>query len=80
METSKTNVRFYFLSKTFLTIVSVFLSALVFAQDGTKSVDVNISSDSGGGFFGNTWVWVVGGAVFILLLVALLRGGGRKSA
>jgi len=28
--------------------------------------------------FSKPWVWVVGGAVFILLLVALLRGGGKK--
>ncbi|MDQ6814958.1 MAG: hypothetical protein M3040_14575 [Bacteroidota bacterium] len=67
-------------SKALLTLFSVFLSVLVFAQDATKTVDVNINSGSGGGFFSNTWVWVVGGAVFILLLVALLRGGGRKSA
>ena len=79
METSNTRLRFNFFSKALLTILSVFLSVLVFAQDATKSVDVNINSDSGGGFFGNTWVWVVGIAVFILLLVALLRGGGRKS-
>jgi hypothetical protein len=80
METSKINFRFNFLSKAMLTIFSVFLSALTFAQEATKSVDVNISSDNGGGFFANTWVWVVGVAVFILLLVALLRGGGRKTA
>lgn len=68
-----------FISKISLTVLSVLLSVFVFAQDATKSVDVNINSDSGGGFFSNTWVWVVGGAVFILLLVALLRGGGRRS-
>ncbi len=26
---------------------------------------------------GDSWLWVVGGAVFILLLVALLRGGKK---
>lgn len=72
------NIRLNLLSKTIFTIFSLFLSAFVFAQD-SKSLDVNISTDHGG-FFSNTWVWVVGIAVFILLLVALLRGGGRKSA
>jgi hypothetical protein len=36
----------------------------------TKSV-VSHSSD----WYASPWVWVVGAAVFILLLVALLRGG-----
>ncbi len=80
METSNTHFLPAFFSKALLTILTTFLSVLVFAQDATKSVDVNINSGSGGGFFSNTWVWVVGVAVFILLLVALLRGGGRKSA
>lgn len=80
MKTSNNVFRAGFLDKLLLTILAVFMSALVFAQDGTKSVDVNINSNSGGGgFFGSVWVWVVGAAVFILLLVALLRGG-RKSA
>lgn len=80
METSLKPMRPNIFSRTVLTILSVFLSVLVFAQDATKSVDVNINSNSGGGFFGSPWVWVVGIAIFILLLVALLRGGGRKSA
>jgi hypothetical protein len=80
METSNNHLSCHFINKALLTILSVLLSVVVFAQDATKSVDVNISSDSGGGFFSNTWVWVVGIAVFILLLVALLRGNGRRSA
>lgn len=50
----------------------VLLSFIASAQD--KSVDVNISSDKGGGgFMSSPIVWVIGIAVFILLLVALLR-------
>lgn len=58
-------------------------SAIAFAQDGDgKSLDVNITTDKGGG--GDNWyasplVWVIGAAVFILLLVAILRGGGRRA-
>jgi hypothetical protein len=80
METSIKPVLKNIFSKGLLTVLSVFVSMLVFAQDATKSVDVNINSDSDGGFFSSPIVWVVGAAVFILLLVALLRGGGRKSA
>lgn len=53
------------------------MQTIVWAQD--KTVDVNINSDKGGGqWYTNPWVWVIGGAVFILLLVALLRSNSNK--
>ena len=55
-----------------------FYSVLTFAQD--KGVDVDISLKKENEWYQNPIVWVIGGAVFILLLVALLRGGERKSA
>lgn len=63
-----------------LLFFSFILSVVAFAQEETKKVDVNISSDKGGGgnFFASPWVWVIGIAVFVLLLVALMRGGGRR--
>jgi hypothetical protein len=61
-------------SKLMLAIFSIFLSVVTFAQE-TKKVDVSIDTDKGGGnFFASPWVWVIGVAIFILLLVALLRG------
>lgn len=60
--------RIYFL------VLSAFLSAVALAQDGgTTNVDVNLKSDGGAGF---PWLWVIGGLVFVILLVALL-GGSR---
>jgi hypothetical protein len=47
----------------------------LFAQD--KGVDVDINVDKGGQWYTQPWVWIVGGAVFILLLVALLRSGKK---
>ncbi len=68
-----------FMTKILAGIFSILFSVAAVAQD--KAVDVNISTDKGGGgFFSSPWVWVVGVAVFILLLVALMRGGGRKDA
>jgi hypothetical protein len=65
-------------SKLFLAFVTAFYCAAAYAQD-TKKVDVNINSnDGGGGFFASPWVWVIGVAVFILLLVALMRGGNAR--
>lgn len=55
----------------------VFTSMYSFAQDKGLDIDVDINKDDGN-LFAKPWVWIVGGAVFILLLVALLRGGGKK--
>ncbi len=52
----------------------------VWAQDsGDAGVSVKITKDSGGGWYTQPWVWIAGGAVFILLLVALLRGNNNKN-
>ena len=60
--------RFYFL------LLSAFFSVMAFAQDaGTTKVDVNLDTDNNAAGF--PWLWVVGGIVFVLLLVALLSGG-----
>jgi hypothetical protein len=53
--------------------------ALLFAQDGGAKVDVDIHKDNGGAWYTNPVVWIIGAAVFILLLVALLRGGNNSS-
>jgi hypothetical protein len=54
-----------------------FVQTIAFAQD--KKVDVNITTDKGGGnWYAQPWVWIVGGAVFLLLLVALMRGNSNK--
>ena len=42
----------------------------------TKSTKISISEE--GNWYASPWVWVVGAAVFILLLVALTRGGGNR--
>lgn len=64
--------------KKFLFSVYALLGAgLMFAQEGeTKKIDIDINTN-GGAWYTAPWVWVVGAAVFILLLVALTRGGSR---
>ena len=57
--------RIYFL------VLAAFFNAIAFAQDGgTTNVDVNLKGN-GAGF---PWLWVIGGLVFVILLVALLIG------
>lgn len=53
-------------------------SLIAFAQEKGVDIDVNVKKESD--WYTQPWVWIVGGAVFILLLVALLRGGSRRSA
>lgn len=72
---------------TFRTILSFLFLCMVnvmaFAQDSTgggtttttTKTDISVTTEDQ--WYAQPWVWVVGGAVLILLLVALLRGGGR---
>ena len=54
-----------------------FFTVQAWAQE--KGVDVNIDiNKKDADWYKQPWVWVVGGAVFILLLVAMLKGGGKK--
>jgi hypothetical protein len=66
-----------FAQKLLLIVASALLATITFAQD-KKEIDVNINNNKSN-FWGQPWVWVVGAAIFILLLVAILRGG-RKNA
>lgn len=53
---------------------SLLLGVVAMAQDTKKlDIDINTKGDDSN-FLMQPWVWVVGGAVFILLLVALLKG------
>lgn len=72
------------IKKTFVQKMSMLMATLLFslysiAQE-TKKVDVSIDTDAdgGGNFFAQPWVWIVGGAVFLLLLVALLRNNSSR--
>ncbi len=63
----------------------LFLSTLVtlssMAQnDGGGKLDVDINVNKDQNWYQQPWVWIAGGAVFILLLVALLKGGSKKEA
>lgn len=58
-----------------LTLLSItLLSIAAWAQDKKIDVDINVKQDN---WYERPWVWIIGGAVFILLLVALLRPKGK---
>ncbi len=60
-------------------IVVFFTSAATWAQDSMPDIDVEITAFiDEGPFYAQLWFWVVIGIVFLLLLIALIRGGGKK--
>lgn len=63
----------------FVTVLCLcFFATAIWAQDGGADVNVKITKETTT-WYAQPWVWIVGGAVFLLLLVALLRGGGNKN-
>jgi len=54
----------------FLFLMTMFFSVAAFAQNGGLDIDVNIGKKE---WYQQPWAWVVGGALFVLILVALLR-------
>ncbi|MFC0775753.1 hypothetical protein [Terrimonas alba] len=63
-------------TKLVLAIMLSMTNALAFAQEKGVDVDINIKKESA--WYQQPWVWIVGAAVFILLLVAILRSGTSK--
>ena len=65
------------LNKLTMVLATLLFSLYAVAQDKKVDVDINTKSESDG-FFTQPWVWIVGGAVFLLLLVALLRNNSSR--
>ncbi len=59
-------------------ISACLLSFFSFAQDKGIDIDVNLKKESE--WYQQPWVWVLGAAIFILLLVAILKGGRKEAA
>ena len=53
------------------------MSLQLWAQDKKLDVDINVNKKDSL-WYQQPWVWVVGGAVFILLLAAILKGSSKK--
>ena len=65
---------------TFL-LLTLLVSVVTFAQEGGgdgADIKVDINKDTDSTWYTNPVVWIVGAAVFILLLVALLRGNRAR--
>ena len=68
------------LSSAWLKFTSFLILTLItvrsYAQDKGLDVDVNINK-KGDDWYQQPWVWILAGLVFVLLLVAILRGNKR---
>jgi hypothetical protein len=68
------------MKKAYLTILTVVVNLVLLAQEKSTDVNVDINKNNGNSnWYASPWVWVVGAAVFIILLVALTSGGRRSS-
>lgn len=59
---------------------SFLISTAVLAQDSLSNIDLDIEDTviDTGPFYAQLWFWIAIGLVFLLLLIALLRGNGGK--
>jgi hypothetical protein len=58
-------------------VLFLFVSLLSWAQDKGLDVDIDVNKKESN-WYQQPWVWIVGGAVFVLLLVAILKGSGSR--
>lgn len=61
-----------------LTIVLSMMQFISFAQDTTSTRVTTETSTTTTTWYTEPWVWIVGGAVFILILVALVRSNSSR--
>ena len=68
------------IAKISLFMTTLLLSMYAIAQDKKVDVSINTKGDGASSTFNQPWVWIVGGAVFLLLLVALLRNNNSRNS
>lgn len=67
--------------KYFLTFLLSCMQLIVWGQDSTatsRSTTVTTETTTTNEWYTEPWVWVAGGAVLLIILVALLRGNSGK--
>lgn len=72
------NLRLYAVIASFFLFIAS--SATSVLAQATEKVDVNINADGGSAWYASPWVWAIGVAVFIIIIVAITRGGNKSAA
>ena len=65
-------------SQVFSVIVLSFLAFVSSAQEKSAEINIDINKENSHAWYTSPWVWIIGAVVFILLLLALLRGTERR--
>jgi hypothetical protein len=65
-------------AKFIMVMISFFSSVFLMAQDKKVDIDINTNEGGGGAWYNNWWVWVIGLALFVIILVAIISAGKRK--
>jgi hypothetical protein len=66
------------MKRVYLSVLAALTSLVLIAQEKSADVDINVNKDGGGSFWGSPVFWIVGAAVFIIILVAVSRSGSRQ--
>lgn len=62
-------------SKKYLALVVLFFSqSILWAQEKNVDVSLNVEEEGSTTWYTQPWMWIVGAAIFILILAAILRG------
>ena len=64
-------------------VLTFFFSALAFAQEATKTPDLNVDvtttkTTTTEEWFTNPLYWIIGGLFVIILIAIIARGGGKR--
>lgn len=65
-------------TKFIMIIISFFSSGLLIAQDKKVDIDINTHGGGSGAWYNNWWVWVIGLALFVIILVAIISAGKKR--
>jgi hypothetical protein len=65
--------------KIFLAIFFICMQVVLSAQEGDKTVTTKTTESTTTQWYSSPWLWVAAGAVFIIILVALMRGNSSTS-
>lgn len=72
------NQLFIFFKTVSLLVLSLFSSFVAIAQNDTSSLEIDILTVEDNPFYTKNWFWIVLGLLFLFLLIALIRGGGKR--
>jgi hypothetical protein len=85
MKKMKNSATLFSFKNFIILLVFSFMQLVVLAQDSgssstTSTTKTSVSTEQTTEWYTSPWVWVIGAAIFILLLVALLRGNSSRAS